>query len=315
MAATNTTPNLELSQFVGSDKPDWLTDYNGDMSKIDSSYGAVDALAQAANSAAEAAAASATQAAADAASALSGISGAIDAATAATAAAEQATSVANSALSVANGAASTAQSAAADAQQALAVANNAKVTAENAQAAAAQAVTDAAASASAASTAQAAATQAATDAAAAAAIAQTVDATAQLALSTAQAAVGAIEYDADNTLSPESNETWANFIKRFFTTKVDFNKLTTRSCLLLEKHTGGTVAETVILHIGRIYNGGVCFTSFPYNTAINLGIYSITYNAAQSAAYFVEATLSSSIQISAYDSMIASTDNKLAIIY
>ena len=188
MAATNTTPNLELSQFVGSDKPDWLTDYNGDMSKIDSSYGAVDALAQAANSAAEAAAASATQAAADAASALSGISGAIDAANAATAAAEQATSVSNSALSVANGAAATAQSAAADAQQALSVANNAKVTAENAQAAAAQAATDAAASASAASTAQAAATQAATDAAASAAIAQGLQTDIDGAIATANAA-------------------------------------------------------------------------------------------------------------------------------
>ena len=35
MASTNKTTNYELSQFVGSDKPAWLSDYNGDMSKID----------------------------------------------------------------------------------------------------------------------------------------------------------------------------------------------------------------------------------------------------------------------------------------
>lgn len=35
MSSTNKTANLELSQFLGSDKPAWLTDYNSDMSKID----------------------------------------------------------------------------------------------------------------------------------------------------------------------------------------------------------------------------------------------------------------------------------------
>ena len=35
MASTNKTANYELSQFVGSDKPAWLSDYNGDMAKID----------------------------------------------------------------------------------------------------------------------------------------------------------------------------------------------------------------------------------------------------------------------------------------
>lgn len=35
MTATNTTTNYELSQFVGSDRPTWLGDYNSDMSKID----------------------------------------------------------------------------------------------------------------------------------------------------------------------------------------------------------------------------------------------------------------------------------------
>lgn len=35
MTATNKTENYELSQFVGTDRPTWLGDYNGDMSKID----------------------------------------------------------------------------------------------------------------------------------------------------------------------------------------------------------------------------------------------------------------------------------------
>lgn len=35
MTATNKTPNYELSQFVGTDRPTWLGDYNSDMSKID----------------------------------------------------------------------------------------------------------------------------------------------------------------------------------------------------------------------------------------------------------------------------------------
>lgn len=35
MSSTNKTSNYELSQFVGTDKPAWLADYNTDMSKID----------------------------------------------------------------------------------------------------------------------------------------------------------------------------------------------------------------------------------------------------------------------------------------
>ena len=38
MASTTKTDNLQLSQFVGTDKPAWLTDYNGDMQKIDAGY-------------------------------------------------------------------------------------------------------------------------------------------------------------------------------------------------------------------------------------------------------------------------------------
>lgn len=35
MASTNKTTNYELSQYIGSDKPTYLGDYNSDMSKID----------------------------------------------------------------------------------------------------------------------------------------------------------------------------------------------------------------------------------------------------------------------------------------
>lgn len=35
MTATNHTKNYNLSQFVGTDRPSWLGDYNGDMTKID----------------------------------------------------------------------------------------------------------------------------------------------------------------------------------------------------------------------------------------------------------------------------------------
>lgn len=35
MTATNHTENYDLSQFVGTDRPTWLGDYNSDMEKID----------------------------------------------------------------------------------------------------------------------------------------------------------------------------------------------------------------------------------------------------------------------------------------
>lgn len=35
MSSTNKTTHYELSQYISSDKPTYLTDYNGDMSKID----------------------------------------------------------------------------------------------------------------------------------------------------------------------------------------------------------------------------------------------------------------------------------------
>lgn len=48
MTATNHTNNYNLSQFVGTDRPTWLGDYNDDMAKIDAQMKAnADAIEQA----------------------------------------------------------------------------------------------------------------------------------------------------------------------------------------------------------------------------------------------------------------------------
>lgn len=54
MSSTNKTTNYELSQFVGSDKPAWLTDYNQDMAKIDAGIDAAQDTATGANGKADA---------------------------------------------------------------------------------------------------------------------------------------------------------------------------------------------------------------------------------------------------------------------
>lgn len=81
MASTNKTTALNLSQFVGTDKPDWLTDYNEDMEKID---------------------AWATAAESDISTATADASSAKTTASAASTAANQASATANNALSKAN---------------------------------------------------------------------------------------------------------------------------------------------------------------------------------------------------------------------
>lgn len=55
MASTNKTTNYELSQFLGTDKPAWLSDYNTDMSKIDTAIKDADDAAVAAGGTADAA--------------------------------------------------------------------------------------------------------------------------------------------------------------------------------------------------------------------------------------------------------------------
>lgn len=51
MAHTNSTPNYNLPQFLGSDKPAWLTDINTAMSDIDTAIAAAKTVADTANTA------------------------------------------------------------------------------------------------------------------------------------------------------------------------------------------------------------------------------------------------------------------------
>lgn len=54
MASTNHTTNYNLSQFIGADKPAWLSDYNGDMGKIDAGIAAAASTATGADGKADA---------------------------------------------------------------------------------------------------------------------------------------------------------------------------------------------------------------------------------------------------------------------
>lgn len=105
MASTNKTTNYELSQYIGTDKPTYLVDYNSDMSKIDvaiknaydrGSLGVTNAAT--AQSAAETADGKATNAATAAASAQSTAESAATAASTADGKAVNAQTTANSAL-------------------------------------------------------------------------------------------------------------------------------------------------------------------------------------------------------------------------
>lgn len=55
MSATNKTTYLELPQFIGTDVPSWLGDFNGAMGKIDTGYNNVDIKAEQAASTANSA--------------------------------------------------------------------------------------------------------------------------------------------------------------------------------------------------------------------------------------------------------------------
>lgn len=68
MGATNSTTYYNLSQFIGTDKPAWLQDYNGDMLKIDTAINAAKVAADNAANAASAAQGDATTALGDIAS-------------------------------------------------------------------------------------------------------------------------------------------------------------------------------------------------------------------------------------------------------
>lgn len=111
MASTNKTTNYDLSQYVGSDKPTYLSDYNGDMYKIDAqmkvnadNVATAIASASSATSTANTANSTANTASANASTALS-------TANTASTTASNAQSTANSALSTATSAQTTANTA------------------------------------------------------------------------------------------------------------------------------------------------------------------------------------------------------------
>lgn len=62
MSSTNKTTYYDLSQYIGTDKPTYLQDYNGDMSKIDQAIHNVNGVATTANQTAGSAEAKAEQA-------------------------------------------------------------------------------------------------------------------------------------------------------------------------------------------------------------------------------------------------------------
>lgn len=119
MASTNKTPNYNLPQFISTDKPSWLGDFNSAMLAIDTAIkGAADegtSAASQANTASEAA------------------NAASEAAKAAQDAAEAATSQVGSISTIANQAQSTATAANTKANQAYTLAETAKTAAVTAQ--------------------------------------------------------------------------------------------------------------------------------------------------------------------------------------
>ena len=90
MGHTNSTANLSLPQFIGTDKPTWLGDINGAMSAIDAYAGTNDAAVSAAAS--------------DASSAISQAASAVNTANTANTTAGNASTAANNAVGVANNA-------------------------------------------------------------------------------------------------------------------------------------------------------------------------------------------------------------------
>lgn len=105
MSYTNSTPNYNLPQWIGTDKPTFLGDFNGAFSAIDTAMKDNADASSAATSTANAANATAVNANTNANTALNTANNAKDTADAATAAAAGATSTANTAKTTANNAA------------------------------------------------------------------------------------------------------------------------------------------------------------------------------------------------------------------
>lgn len=95
MGHTNSTPNIGLPQFIGTDKPTWLGDVNGAMSAIDTKVGSIDAAIATTD-------AKADNAVADAAGAVTTATNAVTTAGNASTTATQANNLATQALTVAN---------------------------------------------------------------------------------------------------------------------------------------------------------------------------------------------------------------------
>ena len=109
MSYTNRTPNFDLPQWIGTDKPTFLGDFNSAFSAIDTAMKNNEDAAAAAVGTANAASATATSANTNANTALNTANTAKTSADAATAAAASATTTANAAQTTANSAARTAQ--------------------------------------------------------------------------------------------------------------------------------------------------------------------------------------------------------------
>lgn len=105
MSYTNSTPNYDLPQWIGTDKPTFLGDFNGAFFAIDTAMKNNADASSAATSTANAANATAVSANTNANTALNTANTAKDTADAATAAAASATSTANTANTTANNAA------------------------------------------------------------------------------------------------------------------------------------------------------------------------------------------------------------------
>lgn len=116
MASTNKTVTLELSQFIATDKPSWLTDYNNDMEKINTFAAGVDADVSSAKSDAASAKSTAQTASNTAQQAQTAAIQAQNTAQQAQNAAQQAQTTAETSLSTANTALSVAQGAAKNCQ-------------------------------------------------------------------------------------------------------------------------------------------------------------------------------------------------------
>lgn len=108
MSYTNSTPNYELPQWIGTDKPTFLGDFNSAFSAIDTAMKNNADAASAATSTANAAQATAASANTNANTALSTANNAKDTADAATSAAASASSTANTAKTTADAAATAA---------------------------------------------------------------------------------------------------------------------------------------------------------------------------------------------------------------